>query len=113
MFERYTEDARRAVFFSYREALPSGSAYIEPEHLLMGLLHDRRSRVNKLFNLTAHREDFRRHLAVPERRFKAPATVVDLPLSNASKHVLAYAAQEADLLASQSIDTEHLLLGLL
>ena len=113
MFERYTEDARRAVFHAYREALPSGSIYIEPEHLLIGLLYHRRSRVNQLFNLTTHREEFRRQLAVPPRDFKPPRRVVDLPLSSASKHVLAYAAQEADLLASRSIDTEHLLLGLL
>jgi ATP-dependent Clp protease ATP-binding subunit ClpC len=113
MFERYTEDARRAIFFAYREAAPSGSAYIEPEHLLLGLLHDRRSRVNKLFNLTAHLEDFRRQLGVPLRRFDGPKTVGDLPLSNPSKRVLAYTAEEAERLASRPIDTEHLLLGLL
>jgi ATP-dependent Clp protease ATP-binding subunit ClpA len=34
-------------------------------------------------------------------------------LSNAGKRVLAYAAQEADRLASKPIGTDHLLLGLL
>lgn len=113
MFERYTEDARRAIFFAYREAAPSGSAYIEPEHLLVGLLHDGRSRVNRLFHLTAHAEDFRRQLGVPLLKFERSAGIGDLPVSNAGKNVLAYAAQEADQMASQSIDTEHLLLGLL
>jgi ATP-dependent Clp protease ATP-binding subunit ClpC len=41
------------------------------------------------------------------------STSVDLPLSNESKRVLAYAAEEADRLANQHIGTEHLLLGLL
>jgi ATP-dependent Clp protease ATP-binding subunit ClpC len=113
MFERYSEDARRVIYFARSEALPSGSVYIEPEHLLMGLLHDARSRVNRIFNLTARGENFRKELRLPLREFKGPREVGDIPLSNASKHVLAYAADEADKLASRTIDTEHLLLGLL
>src|SRR5947207_10768613 len=38
MFERYTEKARRVIFFSRYEASQFGSPYIETEHLLLGLL---------------------------------------------------------------------------
>jgi hypothetical protein len=38
MFERYTESARRVVFFARFEASNYGSRYIETEHLLLGLL---------------------------------------------------------------------------
>jgi hypothetical protein len=41
------------------------------------------------------------------------STSVDLPLSNESKRVLAYAAEEAERLAHKHIGTEHLFLGLL
>jgi hypothetical protein len=41
------------------------------------------------------------------------STSVDLPLSNESKRVLAYAAEEAERLQNKHIGTEHLLLGLL
>src|SRR5947208_15022880 len=41
------------------------------------------------------------------------STSVDLPLSNESKRVLAYAAEEAERLGHKHIGTEHLLLGLL
>ena len=41
------------------------------------------------------------------------ATSVDLPFSNESKRVLAYAAEEAERLGHKHIGTEHLLLGLL
>lgn len=34
MFERYTEKARRVVFFARYEASQFGSPYIETEHLL-------------------------------------------------------------------------------
>jgi ATP-dependent Clp protease ATP-binding subunit ClpC len=41
------------------------------------------------------------------------STSVDLPLSDESKRVLAYAAEEAERLGHKHIGTEHLLLGLL
>ena len=38
MFERYSEPARRVVFWARAEAGRMGSQAIEPEHLLLGLL---------------------------------------------------------------------------
>jgi len=40
MFERYTEKARRVIFFARYEASQFGSPYIEAEHLLLGLLRE-------------------------------------------------------------------------
>ena len=40
MFERYTDKARRAVFFARYEASQSGSSNIVSLHLLLGLLRD-------------------------------------------------------------------------
>ena len=37
MFERYTEQARRSIFFARWEASRYGSPMIEPEHLVLGL----------------------------------------------------------------------------
>lgn len=45
-------------------------------------------------------------------RDKAPGRM-EIPLDNASKRALLLAAEEADLLSSRRIGTEHLLLGLL
>ena len=111
MFERYREESRRAIFFAAWEARQVGSGYIEPEHLLLSLIHDANNKANQLFSLAAHTESFRRQLG-SHVSAKSP-TSVDLPLSNAGKRILAYAAQEADKLASRTIGTEHLLLGLL
>ena len=111
MFERYRQDARRAIFFARWQAQQAGSGYIEPEHLLLGLTHDADSKANQLFSLAAQVESFRRQLG-SNASAKSP-TSVDLPLSNASKRVLAYTAEEAERLASKPIGTEHLLLGLL
>src|SRR5258705_83005 len=40
MFERYTEKARRVIFFARSEPSQFGSPYIETEHLRLGLLRE-------------------------------------------------------------------------
>src|SRR6266513_2107943 len=40
VFERYTEKARRVIFFARYEASQYGSPYIETEHLLLGLMRE-------------------------------------------------------------------------
>jgi len=110
MFERYTEKARRVVFFARYEACQFGSPYIETQHLLLGLLRESKE-VLRLVNLSG--EDIRRlvdHLTPPQT---PTPTSVDLPLSQESKRALKFAADEADRLAHKHIGTEHLLLGLL
>ena len=111
MYERYNEEARRAIFFAVWEARQVASGYIEPEHLLLSLTHDLNNKANQLFSLAAHAESFRRQLG--SHASAKSSTSVDLPLSKAGKRILAYAAQEADKLVSRPIGTEHLLLGLL
>src|SRR5918993_1052669 len=43
MFERYTERARRVLFFARYEASQLGSISIDTEHLLLGILREERS----------------------------------------------------------------------
>ena len=40
MFEKYTEKARRVIFFARYEASQFGSPSIETEHLLLGLIRE-------------------------------------------------------------------------
>src|ERR1039457_6672075 len=47
MFERYTEKARRVIFFARYEASQFGSPYIESEHLLMGILREDKGLTNR------------------------------------------------------------------
>jgi ATP-dependent Clp protease ATP-binding subunit ClpC len=113
MFERYTENARRVVFFARYEASQVGSPSIETEHLLLGLLREDKALTNRFVGSRASVESIRKQIeAHTPVREKAPAGI-DLPLSNESKRVLAYAAEEADSLGHKHIGTEHLLLGIL
>ena len=47
MFERYTERARRVIFFARYEASQFGSHAIETEHLLLGLIREDKNLTNR------------------------------------------------------------------
>ncbi|MBV9085333.1 MAG: hypothetical protein JOZ62_21875 [Acidobacteriaceae bacterium] len=111
MFERYTEKARRAIFFARYEASQFGSPYIEPEHLLLGIFREG-ANVRRLVGPDT-RDSIRREIAAANPPREKVSTSVDLPLSNASKRVLAYGAEEAERLNHPHIDAEHLLAGIL
>lgn len=114
MFERYNEKARRAIFFARYEAAQYGSPYIETEHLLFGILRDSRDVLRQIApSAPADFERRWREEAEPPYGRPASSTSADLPLSNESKRVLAYAAEEAERVQDRHIGVEHLLLGLL
>ena len=113
MFERYTEQARRVIFFARYEASQFGSPYIETEHLLLGLLREDKALTNRFLRSHASVESIRKQIEGHTTIREKVSTSVDLPLSNECKRVLAYAAEEAERLSHKHIGTEHLLLGLL
>jgi ATP-dependent Clp protease ATP-binding subunit ClpC len=113
MFERYTEKARRVIFFARYEASQFGSPYIETEHVLLGLLREDHALSNRFLRSHASVESIRKQIEGHITAREKTSTSVDLPLSNESKRVLAYAGEEAERLAHKHIGTEHLLLGLL
>ena len=113
MFERYTEKARRVIFFARYEASQFGSPYIETEHLLLGLLREDKALTNRFLRSHGSVESIRKQIEGRTAIREKVSTSVDLPLSQESKRVLAYAAEEAERLAHKHIGTEHLLLGLL
>jgi len=112
VFERYTERARRAIFFARYEASQYGSSHIEAEHLLLGLLREDRTLTRRILPSGAA-EKMRAIIDARVPRQPSVATSVDLPLSERLMHVLPRAAKEADDLGHQSIGTGHLVLALL
>ncbi|SRR6266404_630188 len=114
MFERYTEKARRVIFFARYEASELGAHAIEPTHLLLGLLREDQQLIIRFSNLTPPSLDQirNRFRATTGEGEKLPASV-DMPISNAAKHLLRYAADESKQLNHRHLGTEHLLLGLL
>jgi len=114
MFERYTEGARRALFFARYEASQFGSMSIDTEHLLLGLIREP-SRVTELVFAQTHipLEEIRNEIERRTRLREKVATAVEIPFSAETKRILQYAAAEADRFLHDDISTEHLLLGIL
>lgn len=114
MFERYTERARRSIFFARYEASALFTSEITAEELLLGILREDKTLVARLGfdTLIAIRKELEQ-LALPQGEHERVPTSVDLPLSHESKRVLEYAAEEADALQHKTIDSPHLVLGLM
>ena len=111
MFERYTEQSRHAIFFARYEASQSGAEYIEPEHLLLGLVRES-ALLKELLSIPAQialRDEIQRTTGTNN----VISTSVDMPLSLPSRRILAYACEEADRLSQSNVGPEHLVLGLL
>src|SRR6188474_341614 len=113
MFERYTERARRVIFFARYEASQFGSTTIETEHLLLGLIREDKNLTNRFLRNSSSIESIRKEIEGRTTIREKVSTSIDLPLSNECKRILAYAAEEAERLNHRHIGTEHLLLGIL
>jgi Clp amino terminal domain, pathogenicity island component len=111
MFERYTEKARRVIFFARYEASTYGSPWIETEHLLLGLIRESKEILRWAPPLNA--DVVRKRIGDLTPKLPPTSTSVDLPLSNDSQRALKLAADEANRLSHKYIGTEHLFLGLL
>lgn len=111
MFERYTEKARRVVFFARYESSQYGSAQIESEHLLLGLIREMKSLRKWIPDASV--ETIRQWVDAQTPKRPPTSTSVDLPLSDDSRKILKTAADVADAMAHRQIGTEHLLLGML
>jgi ATP-dependent Clp protease ATP-binding subunit ClpC len=114
MFERYTERARRVLFFARYEASQLGSVSIETEHLLLGLIREGKGLTSRLFSrahvsLDSIRKEIEGRTVFREK----VSTSVEIPFSVETKRTLQYAVEEADRLLHNYIGTEHLLLGIL
>jgi len=111
MFERYTEPARRVLFFSRYEATQRGSASIEPEHVLLGILRDPQGPTGQWLELvSADRID--QQLNLPRATDGPTPSSVEIPFTASCKRVLQFAAEEADRLRHGYIGIEHLLMGI-
>jgi ATP-dependent Clp protease ATP-binding subunit ClpC len=114
MFERYTERARRVLFFARYEASQLGSVSIETEHLLLGLIREGKGLTSRIFARShLSLENIRKEIEGRTVFREKVSTSVEIPFSAETKRVLQFAAEEADRLLHNYIGTEHLLLGIL
>jgi ClpA/ClpB-like protein len=113
MFERYTEKARRVIFFARYEASQYGSPYIETEHILLGLLREDYAMVREFLGPNYIATQIRAEVEKLIKLGKPFPTNVEVPLSAESKKILELAFEEARRLAQKHVGTEHFLLAIL
>lgn len=115
VFERYTQEARRAIFYARAEAVSREASAISPAHLLLGLSREKDSIPNRLVSLRERLPELCMRMEIPFQPciIKRDESGIDIPLTRDSKIALAYTAQEADSDWSSAIETDHLLRGLL
>jgi ATP-dependent Clp protease ATP-binding subunit ClpC len=113
MLERYTEAARRALFFARYAATEHGGEALEAEHVLLGLLHGNAEALLPLRFTPVTLDSMETALAANlSGRQKLP-THVDIPFSERAKDLLKQAVAEADNAGSREIRPIHLLAAIL
>src|SRR5204862_188286 len=106
--------ARRALFFARYEASKLGSGVIESEHILLGALREGEEIIKAIFSrFNVKPEQIRREVEGDRLFVDRISSSAELPLSEESKKILAYAAHEAESMLHQYVGTEHLLIGIL
>lgn len=109
-FARYTEAARRTIFFARYWAHKHESRWIESEHLLLGLIEADGGLFDRLLRDETARADLRSQIENHTTREKVDA--FHRPLSSECRRILECAAEEADRLRHTNIGTPHFMLGL-
>jgi len=113
MFERFTEKARRTIFFARYEASQYGSHTIETVHLLLGLLREDHTLARRFLAEKGGVQSLREEIESQITRGERISTSVEVPLSVECQHILNAAAEEAERLGNKHVGTEHFLLGIL
>lgn len=112
MFDRYTESARRVLFFARYEVSERGGTAIETEHILLGVTREPKGLVARILT-PPMLEGIRREVEAQSVRREKLDESIDIPFSTETKRALQFTADEADRLGHDYIGAEHLLLGLL
>ena len=86
MFERYTEKARRVIFFARYEASQAGTPTIEPEHLLLGIIREDPELMSRCSSNGSKGKSIREAIEARRTPLKEKiATSVELPLASETK----------------------------
>lgn len=113
MWQRFTERARKVVFYAQEEAQKFGEGYVSTEHLLLGLVRESDSVASRVLErlgvtLSRIRQEVEKQLPRGDAR---PSS--EMTLTPRAKRVIDLAYDEARNLNNSYIGTEHLLLGLI
>jgi ATP-dependent Clp protease ATP-binding subunit ClpA len=112
-FERYTDNARKALGLARQEAQRLNHEYIGTEHVLLGIVQSPGAGVEILQRFEATVEEVRAQIGKLVQSGGTTVTMGQLPFTPRIKKAMEYAEEEARRLGHNYVGTEHLLLGIL
>lgn len=112
MWQRFSYEARKAVFFAQEEAQKFGEGHVSTEHIALGFCREECRATIILRSIGIDPQVLKTRI---ERQIPAvePRPTMDMTLTPRAKRVIDLAYDEARNLRHDYIGTEHLLLGLL
>ena len=114
LFPRFTEAAKRTLFFSRYEAASLGRLEIAPEHVLLGVIRGAGRTTRAMLETSGITLDAARGTIeaanAPRDEVVEP---VQVPFQSSTKTLFTLAAEEADRLGHEKIATVHIVLALL
>lgn len=114
LFPRFTEAARRALFFSRYEAVSLGRLEIAPEHVLLGVIRGAGAATRAMFERAGITlDDARAAVAAANAPRDEVVEPVQVPFQSSTKTLFTAAGDEADRLGQEKIATVHVVLALL
>jgi len=113
MWQRFTERARKAVFYAQEEAGKWGENSVGPEHLLLGLVREDDNMAARILDRLGVKPEAVREGVQARLQPGEGKTGKDMQLTPAAKQVVDGAYEEARQLDDNYIGAEHLLLGML
>ena len=114
MFERFTNQSRRAVVLAQEEARELHHSYIGTEHLLLGMLREGTgSAARALTSMNVTLETARQEVEASVGRGQHQQPSGHIPFTPRAKKALELALRESLQLGQNYIGTGHLLLGLI
>ena len=114
MAKRFTENAQKIILIAQEEAKRLNHDYVGTEHILLGLSAIEGTVSNKI--LTGLGVTFRKVRLEIEKMVGIGDTIMllgEIPFTPRAKTVLEFSVEESQMLGTEHIGTEHILLGLI
>ena len=114
MAKRFTENAQKIILIAQEEAKRLNHDYVGTEHILLGLSALEGTVSNKI--LTGLGVTFRKVRLEIEKMVGIGDTIMllgEIPFTPRAKKVLEFSVEESQMLGTDHIGTEHILLGLI
>jgi ATP-dependent Clp protease ATP-binding subunit ClpC len=114
MFEKFTENGRKAFAIANREAQRFHHEGVETEHVLLGLIKEGESVTLRIFKaLDVDLKQLKLECKKVGKAAHQDGDVEKMPQSPQIQQVIKYAVEEARQLKHSVVGSEHILLGLI